>query len=170
LFFVFVKLIFIRLIHWFRPPEQVVHGDAQLLHCRSDASAHWPEGQDTIHVDELKKFGLVQLVQVVAESKHVVQGVVQLLQVLSLVSPHDPALQGLMQVFEFRKYGLAQLVQVVAAPEQVKQSSLQSLHNLSEVSLYWLLAQLNSQVLVVVIPQKLLKVRIIVDFINFFKK
>ncbi len=91
--------------------------------------------------------------QVVAEPEHVVQGAVQLLQVLTLVSPHDPALQGFMQVLEFRKYGSAQLVQVVAAPEQVRQSALQSLHTLSEVSPYWLLAQLDSQVLVVVFPQ-----------------
>ena len=56
-------------------------------------------------MEELKKFGLVQLMQVVAEPEHVVQGAVQLLQVLTLVSPHDPALQGFMQVLEFRKYG-----------------------------------------------------------------
>ena len=95
----------------------------------------------------------MQPVQVVAEPEHVVQGDVQLLQVLSLVSPQEPALQGLRQVLELRKYGFAQLVQKVAAPEQVRQSALQSLQILSELSLYWLLSQPDSQVLVEVLPQ-----------------
>ncbi len=127
----------------------------QPLHCRSVVSPHCPDGHEPIHVEELRKFGLVQPVHVVAEPEQVVQGEVQLLQVLSLVSPQDPGWQGLMHVWEFRKSGLAQLVQFVAAPEQVRQRGLQVLQNLSAESPYSLISQLATHILVEFFLQKL---------------
>ncbi len=74
----------------------------QLLHCRSVVSPHCPDGHVRIQVEELRKFGLVQLVHVIAEPEQVVQGEVQILQVRSLTSSQNPDSQGLMHVLEFR--------------------------------------------------------------------
>ncbi len=76
-----------QLVQVVADPEQVKHGEVQLLQVLSLVSPQLPLGQVPGQELPLKKVVAEQEVQVVAEVEHFTQGRVQVLQIRSLVSP-----------------------------------------------------------------------------------